>query len=274
MGYSFVEMNSEGESDDEEEEVEEVEEAQHRTREAVGLLRDFSFLNLQVSKDGSTLEAYEMHRLVQEATQYNLGQSGRSEEQARFSDAALKAMMKLFPESNRQLWDTCERYMAHANRGCDSAHLCQGLGEAAELLTRVAHYLYERGRWGEEKLVCKRAYRYAEQSLGRDHPDTIRSRANLANVWVLQGRHREAEVAYTEAPAQRYSILGCEHPDTLWTMKTLEWVLNCLGKHAQAEAILRIVLSLHTRTVGLEHGLTSSIAASLVMTPGGAGQRP
>ncbi len=70
------------------------------------------FLSVRASENDG--RAYEMHKLVQEATRYGLGRQGKRREQDYFSNAALQVVSGLFPDSRRELWEECERYVVHA----------------------------------------------------------------------------------------------------------------------------------------------------------------
>ena len=54
-----------------------------------------------------------------------------------------------------------------------------------------------------------------ESKLGPDHPDTLKSRNNLANAYWSAGRNAEAIALHEETLKLRESKLGPDHPDTL-----------------------------------------------------------
>jgi hypothetical protein len=60
-----------------------------------------------------------------------------------------------------------------------------------------------------------------EIKLGFDHPDTLRSMANLASTYGQQGKFSEAELP-EEQVVELFKIkLGLEHPKTLPSMNAL-----------------------------------------------------
>jgi hypothetical protein len=200
--------------------------------DAVTRLREFSFLKLRKTKD--TTQSYEMHKLVEEATRYGLsagnfctdGASRRRassipESERHFSRAALQIVAGLFPERRREAWPQCERYLAHAVRAAEWAELCSEEVEAANLLTRVSDYLYDRGRWREKEPVDTRAYGLRRAMLGDKYPATIRSIAELAATYYAQGRYDEAEKISVEMLALRRDVLGDKHPDTIGSIASL-----------------------------------------------------
>ena len=128
-----------------------------RVRIATVLLQEFSFLRLRASDER---QAYEMHKLAQEATRHSLAHKDRRKEERCFSEVALCVIAALFPASEREAWAECERYLVHAQRVADWARLCRCSVEAANLLSRVSDYLYDRGRWREREPVDERAYEF------------------------------------------------------------------------------------------------------------------
>ncbi|KAK3305293.1 uncharacterized protein B0T15DRAFT_574665 [Chaetomium strumarium] len=182
-------------------------------------LQEFSFLHLRTSEGMS--QAYEMHKLVQEAAQYALSRRDRRKDEASFSKLALRVVVDLFPERRRELWWECEEYVVHAQRAGEWAELCGEEIEASDLLSRVSNYMYDRGRWREKEPVDKRAYEFRQKRLGKRHPDTIWSMASLAVTYRAQGRYEQAEKIKVEVLALRRDVLGEKHPDTLRAMYDL-----------------------------------------------------
>ena len=54
-----------------------------------------------------------------------------------------------------------------------------------------------------------------ERVLGPDHPDTLRSRNNLATAYRSRAALEEAISLHEQALAARERVLGPDHPDTL-----------------------------------------------------------
>ncbi|VBB78279.1 Putative Kinesin light chain [Podospora comata] len=232
--------------------------------EAVVLLQHFSFLRPRTS--GERYRAYEMHKLVQEATQYSLSQEDRRTDQWHFSEVALRAATSLFPETRRELWGECERYLRHAQLAARWAGLCRGGVEAATLLTRVSDYLYDRGRWREREPVDLRAYKYRRELLGDKHPDTIWSMVGLAATYLAQGRYEEAEKIEVEVLALRRDVLGDKHPDTISGMGNLATTYHAQGRYEEAEKIEVEVLALRRDVLGDKHPDTISGMGNLATT--------
>ncbi|KAL8318547.1 hypothetical protein RB597_005701 [Gaeumannomyces tritici] len=214
--------------------------------DAVARLRQFSFLSLRTSDWGP---AYEMHKLVQEATRYGLGAKG---DEAYFAKAALCVVDGLFPQRRRELWGEGEKYLVHAQQVGEWAELC-GEKEAAALLSRISNYLYDRGRWREREPVDERAYGLRKKVLGDKHPDTIWSMAELATTYHNQGRYDEAEKIYVEVLALRCDVLGDKHPDTIWSTYALAITWNSLGRYDKALKMMDDCVRLQSRVLGSNH---------------------
>ncbi|KAK4678686.1 NB-ARC domain and tetratricopeptide repeat-containing NOD-like receptor [Podospora pseudoanserina] len=252
---------------------------------AIVLLQHFSFLRPRTSDE--RYGAYEMHKLVQEATQYSLSQEDRRTDQWHFSEVALHAATSLFPERRRELWGECERYLRHAQLAAGWAGLCRGGVEAAALLTRVSDYLYDRGRWREREPVDLRAYEYRRELLGDKHPDTIWSMASLAATYHNQGRYEEAEKNYMEVLALQRDVLGDKHPDTIrsmaelattyytqGSMASLATTYHAQGRYKEVEKILVEVLVLRRDVLGDKHPNTLQAMHDRALTWNSRQRRP
>ncbi|KAK4174679.1 putative kinesin light chain [Triangularia setosa] len=235
-----------------------------KVQAAAVLLQHFSFLRPRTS--GERYGAYEMHKLVQEATQHSLSQEDRRTDQWHFSGVALRAATSLFPERRRELWGECERYLRHAQLVAEWSGLCEGEAEAAALLTRVSDYLYDRGRWREKEPVDLRAYGYRRKLLGDKHPDTIGSMASLAATYHTQGRYEEAEKISVEVLALRRDVLGERHPDTIGSMAELAATYHAQGRYEEDEKIKVEVLALRRDVLGERHPDTIRSMAELAAT--------
>jgi len=237
---------------------------------AIVLLQDFSFLRRRTSAE--RVEAYEMHKLVQEATQYSFGLEKRGNDQSHFSELALQAVISLFPERRRELWGECEKYLGHAQRAAEWAGLCHGEVEAAALLTLVSDYLYDRGRWKEKEPVDESAYEYRRKVLGEKHPDTIWSMADLATTYHQQGRYDNAAKIYVEVLALWRDVLGEKHPDTLQAMHDLAVTWNSRQRRPEALAMMQECFQLQCNVLGHTHPSAQSSLRAMSSLGGRTGK--
>ncbi|KAK4252200.1 hypothetical protein C7999DRAFT_37170 [Corynascus novoguineensis] len=234
-------------------------------------LQEFSFLRFRASE--GTNRTYEMHKLVQEATQYALSRRDRRKDETHFSKLALLVVTDLFPERRRELWGECEKYVVHAQRAAEWAEVCEGEIEASDLLSRVAGYMYDRGRWREKEPVDKRAYEFRRKRLGGKHPSTIWSMASLATTYHARGRYEEAENIKVEVLALWRELLGEKHPNTIRSMAELATTYYAQGRWEEAEKIHLETLAVWREVHGEKHPNTIWTMASLATTYQAQGRR-
>ncbi|KAL9629480.1 MAG: hypothetical protein Q9164_006864 [Protoblastenia rupestris] len=92
-----------------------------------------------------------------------------------------------------------------------------------------------------------------DETLGKEHPDTLRTLNNLALVLTDRGNYKEAERIYRQVLALRNETLGQEHPDTLGSMNNLASVLTSQCKNQEAEQLNRQVFILRDKILGPQH---------------------
>jgi tetratricopeptide (TPR) repeat protein len=105
----------------------------------------------------------------------------------------------------------------------------------------------------ETEAINRQTLAQREKVLGREHPSTLASMNNLAQVLGRQGKYKEAEAMNRQTLAQREQVLGREHPDTLASMSNLAFVLDSQGKYEEAEVMSRKTLALYEKMLGREH---------------------
>jgi len=99
--------------------------------------------------------------------------------------------------------------------------------------------------------------------LGAEHPGTLESMYNMADLLQVQGRTEDAELLTEQVLDIRVRILGEEHPDTLESLATLAWFRQDEGKFAEAERIKRRVLEIRKRVLGERHRSTQAATDAL-----------
>ena len=62
--------------------------------------------------------------------------------------------------------------------------------------------------------------------LGREHPDTLRSRSSLANTLTQLGNFTEAAILHEETVRDRVRVLGADHIRTEVSRKRLDRVIQ------------------------------------------------
>ncbi|WYZ45760.1 hypothetical protein EsH8_VIII_001076 [Colletotrichum jinshuiense] len=259
-GQSLSSTGSSAESEDESDDDNEA------VTTALARLREFSFLSIR--KDQSIGHTYEMHKLVQDAARYSLSQKARRHEAAQYSKAALVLVSDLFPPRVRETWEETEIWLPHALQSSEWAEVCEaGVDkEIASLLSHVSGYLFDRGRWNEREPVDKKAFSIRQRILGKRHPDTIYSMAELASTYHEQGRYNKAEKIKAEVLELSQEVLGKRHPNTIYSMAELATTYFKQGRYNKAEQIEIEVLELRLEVLSKRHPDTILSMANLAST--------
>lgn len=125
--------------------------------------------------------------------------------------------------------------------------------EWARVQFALAYILDDQGQYSVTEGILREVLNEREHALGPEHPDTLRTRMDLANSLYRQGRYAEAEVEYRAVRRLLEKVLGPEHPTTLRAGMGVANALDGQGKYAEAEAEYRAVLEIQRRVLGPEH---------------------
>jgi hypothetical protein len=79
---------------------------------------------------------------------------------------------------------------------------------------RKAADMTAQGRLPEAEAELRQIVSTCRQVFGKEHPDTLISRSNLAATLAEEGKYAEAEKENRAVLAIRQDVLGAEHPDT------------------------------------------------------------
>ncbi|MFC7612318.1 tetratricopeptide repeat protein [Actinokineospora soli] len=116
--------------------------------------------------------------------------------------------------------------------------------------TLIGHQARRTGRYPLASIAYTQALTHHTSP---EHPDTLTSRNNRANVMRALGRLEEAETEHSSVLETQSRILGPEHPDTLISRNNRARVLYDLGRLEEAETEHSSVLETRTRILGPEH---------------------
>jgi len=126
----------------------------------------------------------------------------------------------------------------------------------AVLRMAIGGAYFNLGLYAEAERQLTQALETRLRQLGPEHPDTLRSRSDLANAYLRQGGLAEAEALYRETLEIQQRVLGPEHPDTLRVIGNLAAAIGTQRRHAEAEVLYRQTLEIQRRVLGAEHPLT------------------
>jgi tetratricopeptide (TPR) repeat protein len=114
----------------------------------------------------------------------------------------------------------------------------------------IAYTLDDLGRANEAEPILLEVIEAREQTLGREHPDTLTSRNNLAMAYQAQGKHLEEEQQRRIIMEIRERNLGPEHLATLRTRYHLAVALKSQGKRSEADQEFATVQTIRERLAG------------------------
>ncbi|EFY88023.1 kinesin light chain 1 [Metarhizium acridum CQMa 102] len=123
----------------------------------------------------------------------------------------------------------------------------------AGLFANVAESHYMLGKYQAAEQMYRKALELQKAALGKDHPDTLTSMNNLANVLNSLGKYKMAEKMHRQILKLRKAVLGKDYPDTLISINNLANVLDSRGKYEEAEQIYRQTLELQKAVLGKDH---------------------
>jgi tetratricopeptide (TPR) repeat protein len=136
----------------------------------------------------------------------------------------------------------------------------------------VRNFLRELGRWSDEYQVQSFHFRKTSELAGAEHPSTLTSMNNLAEVLRNQGKYEQAEEMHRQVLRLKEAVLGKKHPKTLTSMNNLAGVLGDQGKYGQAEEMHRQELGLCETVLGKEHPDTLTSMNNLAEVLGDQGK--
>ncbi|SCO92473.1 uncharacterized protein FRV6_16601 [Fusarium oxysporum] len=214
--------------------------------EAMGTLEAYAFIT---QRDGS--RSFDIHRLVRLAVRNWLMEKG---EWAACIRTVIQRLAEAFsfPEhENRGVW---MQYLPHAQTALES----RKFPTDERGYTMLGKYL-------DVKQIYRKALDLTKEALGPEHPDTLTSMNNLANVLDHQDNYKEAEEVYRQTLDLAKEVLGREHPNTLANMYNLAEVLGDQGKYEEAEQMHRQTLDLASEVLGPQHPNTLTTMNNLAV---------
>ncbi|OCK76289.1 TPR-like protein [Lepidopterella palustris CBS 459.81] len=136
----------------------------------------------------------------------------------------------------------------------------------------ISNIYYKEGRWKQAEELGVQAIETRKRVLGKEHPATLTSMANLASTYRNQGRWKEAEELGVQVIETRKRLLGQQHPDTLTSMGNLALTYGNQGRWKEAEELEVQVLETRKRLLGQEHPDTLTSMGNLALTYGNQGR--
>ena len=222
--------------------------------DAIAALRRYSLVTLV--GDGSVM----VHRLVQAvaADQMPADMAG----QWRQAAAALVEEAIPADTSPPETWPMCAALLPHAQAAlaADSG----GMG-------RIANYVGASGSYAAARDLWRTIAEAREKILGREHPDTLAARQNLAYWTGKAGNLADARDLFAALLPIFERVYGAKDPSTLAIRHSVaEWT-GAAGDPATARDLFAALLPIRERVIGPEHPDTLSTRRSLADSTGKAG---
>ncbi|KAH8818844.1 hypothetical protein DL96DRAFT_1504027 [Flagelloscypha sp. PMI_526] len=140
------------------------------------------------------------------------------------------------------------------------------------LLYRMGNVFRRGGLLHQSFKVYRQEMTEKQIMLGANHPETLGSKNNFANICSELGQHRSALELMEQVLKLRKQMLGEVHPDTLTSMNNLAIIYSHLGQHHNALELKEQVLKLRTQILGMEHPDTLASMNNLAITYSYLGQ--
>lgn len=145
--------------------------------------------------------------------------------------------------------------------------------DEARLTTRVARFEGERGNYSEALAIESRVLPIHELLLGRDHPDTLITRYNIA-VWTGDARgSAEPLRQFRELLHDQQRVLGLDHAVALRTRSDIASWTARKGDAVEALRLFRELLPNQERVLGYDHPDTLRTRANIAIWIGHTGDR-
>lgn len=211
-------------------------------------LISFSLIRAEIRED-----TFEMHRLVQVATQHWLCSEGYDQ---LWKERAVERVAHHFPNpgSQAQHWPVCEALMSHADEVI--AHI-SGSKESelyrAALLINTARYLvYRHGRGELAEQRSTDALQIRRKYFDDDSAEILQSLATSAAAQLGLLKYEEAKGLREIVLKQTLKIWGPEHWRSLDAMHNLAHSHYSLGNYEKAEDLLKRVVEVREKTLAQE----------------------
>ena len=210
-------------------------------------LISFSLIRAEVRGD-----TFEMHRLIQIATQHWLCSEGYDQS---WKERAVERVADQFPANNQeQHWPVCEALMSHADEVI--AHITgskQSELNRAELLSKTVWYLVN--RHGRAEIAQQRstdALRIRQKYFDDNSGEILESLATSAAAQYELLKYEEATGLQEIVLKQTLKILGPEHRRSLVAMHNLAISHHSLGNYEKAEDLLERAVEVGEKTLDQE----------------------
>ncbi|WP_316756255.1 tetratricopeptide repeat protein [Streptomyces herbicida] len=237
------------------------------TEDAARVLRTLHRLSLIDHTPRSPHHAVRVHQLIQRTARDALG----AQHHHRLAQAAADALIAAWPDIER---DTALAQALRANADALARYAEDALYQDSgvhPLLFRAGVSLGDTGQAEAAAHHFQRMVEMTQDRLGREHPDCLDSRENLAYWRGETGDEAGAAIAYRELLTDRERLLGPDHPETLSARVGVLFYPGRAGDWSDALSAARQQLADHERILGLDHPATLNVRNVIANFQGNAG---
>ena len=260
----------------------------------IATLKNYSFVS--VTKNP---QVFEMHRLVQIATQRWLDIHGELEEWKRVYIRNLKIEAPDGEYGNWTKWRTLFPHVKAAllqppnerDALLDWSHLlfyggwyCNKIGNYSEAermavksmnvskilsdeqrvtdtcgILLLSDIYLDSGRFTQAEELVKQCRDLRLQLLGAEHPETLAFTARLLDAYIGQGQFKEAEELGLKLQEAQNRVLGAEHVEALITAHDIARIYYSQGRLKAAEELALPLIDTRKRVFGVDHPRTLSV---------------
>ena len=220
----------------------------------IQLLQDYSLVTIVASPP-----SFEMHRLVQLATQDWLKADGSFE---RWGSQFRMNLDEAFPaiEDEIEEFDVCRSLLPHAFAAMDiELHNREPLLRQASILVKAALHVYGTRAYSDSRRMKGQALGIKTELLGPEHIETIRLMQIIGVAYTSTRQYERAESMMIETLNRCQRLWGKDDSQTLDVMQDLAAVYSQLGKLVDAEMMQTRVLRKFRKRYGEEHATTLAV---------------
>lgn len=124
----------------------------------------------------------------------------------------------------------------------------------ADVMQRISEVATQRSHLQLAKENVEQALEIRTRQLGKDHPETLKSRYQYGVILFELGDFARAESVQRRVLEDRRRVLGESHPDTLKSMNALAIVLQQVGTNLEeVERLFKHLLEVRKREFGPDH---------------------
>ncbi|MCX4240647.1 tetratricopeptide repeat protein [Paraliomyxa miuraensis] len=120
----------------------------------------------------------------------------------------------------------------------------------ATLLNNMGAFNAERRRLGPAREYLEQAAVLNDELYGPSHPSSLRTRANLGIVTVMDGQYAEGQQMLESILPRQQELIGPDHPDIANTLESLASACARTGDPVRTEQLRRRVLEIRSRVFG------------------------